>query len=129
MNTPFEKKICYTLCVCELTAVLSCVSIFYLTFAVYVPSYRQMNAGFSETTAMCTTLSNRTFEDCEAQEPPRTPWSSCGEWCLSKSGGACTQIRVDVRSNGTNVRLEGCETDLEDVVYCDGIDPKQQAAE
>ena len=128
MNSPFEKKICYTLCVCELTAVLSCVSIFYLTFAVYKPAYQQSTAGFSDQPVMCTTLSNETLENCEI-EPNVPSWMSCGEWCLSKSGGSCVQIRVDVRTNGTNVRLEECETEMEDVIYCDGIDPKQETKE
>ncbi|CAG7832243.1 unnamed protein product [Allacma fusca] len=134
MNTPFEKKVCYTLCVCELTFVLSCVSIFYLTFAIYLPSYRQLNAGFSEQTVMCTTLSNITIENCEVPESPGSKsmvqtWYSCGEWCLSKSQGTCTQIRVDVRKNGTNVILEECDSEMEDVIYCDGVDPKQETKE
>ena len=127
MNTPFEKRVCYTLCCCELTAVLSCVSIFYLTFAIYLPSYRQLTAGFSQQTVMCTTKSNLTFENCELLG--KAGWGSCGEWCLSKSGGPCTQIRVDVRQNGTNILLQDCETDMEDVVYCDGVDPKQEPKE
>jgi hypothetical protein len=32
--------------------------------------------------------------------------SSCTEWCLSKGGGACHQIYVRVRQNGTDVDFE-----------------------
>ncbi|CAG7786301.1 unnamed protein product, partial [Allacma fusca] len=125
MNSPFEKRVCLTICICQLTAVLSCVSIVYLTVAVYVPSYRLLNSGFTADTVMCTTVSNRTV-NCEG-ENSIPAWSSCGEWCLSKSSGTCTQISVDVRVNGTNILLEDCES--EEVIWCDGIDPKKKSFE
>ena len=128
MNTPFEKRICLTICICQLTAVLSCVSMVYLTVAVYMPSYRTLNSGFSESTVMCTTVSNQTIQNCEEEEGVPS-WSSCGEWCLSKSSGTCTQIRVDVRRNGSNVRLEECDPAAFDTKYCHGIDPKMKVYE
>ena len=121
MNSPFEKRVCFTICICQLTAVLSCVSIVYLTVAVYTPSYRALSSGFTENPVMCTTVENRSVPSCEDS------WSSCGEWCLSKSSGSCTQIYVDVRVNGTNILLEECEG--EEVIWCDGIDPKKHSAE
>lgn len=36
--------------------------------------------------------------------------SSCTEWCLSKGGGACDQIYVRVRQNGTDVDFEVSRT-------------------
>jgi len=122
MNTPFEKRICYTICICQLTAVLSCVSIVYLTVAIYSPSYKTLTSDFLEDPVMCTTVSNKTIANCEVNGT--ASWSSCGEWCLSKSSGSCTQIRVDVRKNGSNIRLEECENT--DVKFCDGINPKMQ---
>ncbi|CAL8133802.1 unnamed protein product [Orchesella dallaii] len=99
----------------------------YLTVAVYMPSYRTLNSGFSENTVMCTTILNKTVQNCE--DPPGSglaTWSSCGEWCLSKSSGTCTQIYVAVRRNGSNIRLEKCDPAAFDTKYCHGIDPKMK---
>jgi len=82
------------------------------------------NSGFLEQTVMCTTVSNISVPNCELEEGALPTWTSCGEWCLSKSSGSCTQIRVDVRTNGSNIRLEGC--DDVDLKYCHGIDPKKK---
>ncbi|OXA50724.1 Protein tipE [Folsomia candida] len=122
MNTPFEKRICYTICICQMTAVLSCVSLVYLTVAIYSPAYRTLHSGFLEDAVMCTTISNKSIPNCEVDG--KSSWGSCGEWCLSKSSGSCTQILVDVRWNGTNIRLEQCSA--VDVKYCDGINPKME---
>lgn len=89
MNTPFEKRICFTVCICQLTAVLSCVSIVYLTVAVYSPAYKILNSDYSEKPVMCTTIANKTPEDCESDLAigGGGGWNSCSEWCLSKSSG------------------------------------------
>ncbi|CAL8135905.1 unnamed protein product [Orchesella dallaii] len=84
--------------------------------------------GFSENTVMCTTVLNKTVENCE-ESPGVGTWSSCGEWCLSKSSGTCTQIYVDVRRNGSNIRLEKCDPSAFDTKYCHGIDPKMKVYE
>ena len=122
MNTPFEKRICFTVCICQMTAVLSCVSVVYLTVAVYKPAYLTLNSGILETPVMCTTIKNETPTDCDDPNGPGGGggWNSCSEWCLSKSSGSCPRIMVDVRNNGSNVRLEGC--DYIETTQCSGID-------
>lgn len=35
-----DKRICGSICFCQLTIVLSCVSIVYLSVAIYLPSYK-----------------------------------------------------------------------------------------
>jgi hypothetical protein len=108
------------------------VSIVYLSVAVYTPSYRTLQSGFIEVPAMCTTVQKDT-PSCEPDDEEKkrlnnngtAVWSSCGEWCLSKSSGFCTQLRVDVRNNGSNLRLEDCQT--LDVKYCDGVNNKKEA--
>jgi len=92
-----NKRICASICVCQLIAVLSCVSIVYLSVAVYVPAHRTLESGYDTTPAMC-----QTRELYWA--PTLGDWSSCGEWCLSKSSPPYPQIHVVVRRNGTTIR-------------------------
>lgn len=49
---------------------------------------------------MCQTINTIIANNC--------PWASCGEWCLTKTGGFCTQIHATVRRNGTDIQLENC---------------------
>ncbi len=49
---------------------------------------------------MCQTINTTIANNC--------PWASCGEWCLTKTGGFCTQIHATVRRNGTDIQLENC---------------------
>lgn len=97
---PQNTKICGTICICQLTLILSTVAIVYLTVAIYVPSTRAMQSGISETPVMCTTTRAVTVESCD--------WGSCGEWCLSKTSGSCMQIYVNLRRNGSNLLLANC---------------------
>nr|CAI5844665.1 unnamed protein product [Callosobruchus analis] len=97
---PQDTKICGTICLCQLTLILSSVAIVYLTVAIYVPSTRALQSGISETPAMCTTTRAVTVESCD--------WGSCGEWCLSKTSGSCMQIYVNLRRNGSNLLLANC---------------------
>ena len=39
--------------------------------------------------------------------------TSCAEWCLSKGGGSCDHLFVNVRQNGTDVDFERCEEVVE----------------
>lgn len=41
--------------------------------------------------------------------------------------GSCPRIMVDVRHNGTNLRLEECESI--DTIWCHGIDPNMKLNE
>jgi len=126
MNTPFEKRICFTVCICQMTAVLSCVSVVYLTVAIYKPAYLTLSSGFIEEPVMCTTIANVTPTDCDEAHGPGDRekwkgWNSCSEWCLSKASSSCPRIMVDARWNGTGIRLEGCESI--EKKFCAGIDP------
>ncbi|XP_037025396.1 uncharacterized protein LOC119066835 [Bradysia coprophila] len=95
-----DKRICGSICLCQLTIVLSCVSIVYLSVAIYLPSYKAFQSGFEDTPVMCQTVNTTIANNC--------PWASCGEWCLTKTGGFCTQIHATVRRNGTDIQLENC---------------------
>ncbi|XP_030762310.1 uncharacterized protein LOC115887120 [Sitophilus oryzae] len=97
---PQDQRICGTICLCQMTLVLSSVAIVYLTVAIYVPSTRALQSGISEHPVMCTTVRAVTVETCD--------WGSCGEWCLSKTSGSCMQIYVNLRQNGSNLLLANC---------------------
>lgn len=109
---PQDTKICGTICICQMTAVLSTVALVYLTVAIYVPSIKAFQSGYSETPVMCTTLRAVNKDSCE--------WLSCGEWCLSKSSGACIQIFVMARRNGSDLRFANCTNTANKTCY--GID-------
>lgn len=95
-----DKKICGTICVCQMTMVLSCVSFVYLGVAVYFPSHKAFNIGMTPIPVMCQTVNLTMSKNCT--------WASCGEWCLTKTTGFCPQIYVTVRQNGTNVAFQNC---------------------
>ena len=105
MMSSRERVICGSLCLCLALAVLSAVAMVYLTVIIYIPSQKEMMSGIGELSVMCTTVERRKIhsdiEECR--------WASCSEWCLSKGGGDCTQLIVNVRANGTDVELEGCD--------------------
>lgn len=109
---PQDNRICGTICVCQMTFVLSTVAIVYLTVAVYVPFTRAYKSGISEQPIMCTTTRNISVETCD--------WGSCGEWCLSKTSGACTQVYVNLRQNGSTILLLDCTSTKNRT--CDPID-------
>ncbi|KAJ8943420.1 hypothetical protein NQ318_020671 [Aromia moschata] len=81
---PQDTKICGTICLCQLTLILSSVAIVYL-------SPPQLCA-----------------------PPPGSHGGvlrlglPCGEWCLSKTSGSCMQIYVNLRRNGSNLLLANC---------------------
>jgi hypothetical protein len=52
---PQDGKICGTICVCQMTLVLSCVAVVYLTVAVYVPAQKAFNSGIEPDPVMCIT--------------------------------------------------------------------------
>lgn len=109
---PQDQKICCTVFICQMVLILSTVSIVYLTVAIYVPSSKAFNSGISETPVMCTTTRLVNTEVCD--------WGSCGEWCLSKTSGACQQIFVNLRRNGSNIILNNCTSSANKTCY--GID-------
>lgn len=109
---PQDTRICGTICICQMTAVLSCVALVYLTVAIYVPSLRAFESGINETPVMCQTTRAVTRDACE--------WGSCGEWCLSKTSGACIQIYVNLRRKGITLELINCTNTANKTCY--GID-------
>ncbi|KAF5303221.1 hypothetical protein FQR65_LT08301 [Abscondita terminalis] len=109
---PQDNRICGTICLCQMTLVLSSVAIVYLTVAVYVPFTRAFQSGITEQPVMCTTTRNISVETCD--------WGSCGEWCLSKTSGSCVQIYVNLRQNGSTILLVDCTSTANKT--CFGID-------
>ncbi|XP_037932855.1 uncharacterized protein LOC119667623 [Teleopsis dalmanni] len=95
-----DKRICRAICFCQLTMVLSCVSIVYLSSAIYSPSLKAFKSGFELDPVMCQTV--------DIQMPNNCPWASCGEWCLTRTSGFCPQIHSVVRRNGTDIQLNNC---------------------
>lgn len=95
-----DKRICGSICFCQLIVVFSCVSLIYLTVAIYIPSYRAFKSGFETRPVMCQTINTSMLNNCS--------WASCGEWCLTKTSGFCPQIHVTTRQNGTNLILQNC---------------------
>jgi hypothetical protein len=61
---------------------------------------------------MCTTTRATLKESCD--------WGSCGEWCLSKGTGACLQVYVNLRHNGTSLLFGNCTNSANKTCY--GID-------
>lgn len=109
---PQNNRICGTICICQMTLVLSSVALVYLTVAIYMPSTRAIQSGISEVPVMCTTTRAVAVESCD--------WGSCGEWCLSKTSGACIQIYVNLRNNGSNLLFANCTNSANKTCY--GID-------
>ncbi|KAG8039004.1 hypothetical protein G9C98_003311 [Cotesia typhae] len=95
-----DRRICGGICFCQFTIVISCVSLVYLTVAIYMPSHRAFNAGIDPEPVMCQTVNATLVNYCA--------WASCGEWCLTKTTGFCPQIHATVRRNGTDLVLENC---------------------
>lgn len=109
---PQDHRICGTICICQMTAILSSVAIVYLSVAIYFPSFRAFYSGIIEDPVMCSTSKVITVDKCN--------WGSCGEWCLSKTSGSCVQIYVNLRQNGSSLDFQNC-TNLYNKT-CDGID-------
>jgi hypothetical protein len=107
-----DNRICGVICICQMTLVLSSVAIVYLTVASYVPSIMEFNSDINETPIMCTTIQTMRRENCS--------WVSCYEWCLSKPSGACIQIYVNLRRNGSSLAFSNCINSTNKT--CFGID-------
>ena len=60
-----EKVVCCSLCLCMACAVLSSVSLVYLTFIVYMPAKRELLSGLLEVPVMCTTINMVETDQCE----------------------------------------------------------------
>ncbi|KAG7201365.1 hypothetical protein KM043_004130 [Ampulex compressa] len=95
-----DRRICVSICFCQLTIVISCVALVYLSVAIYIPSHRAFHAGIEPDPVMCQTVNATLVNNCG--------WASCGEWCLTKTTGFCPQIHATVRRNGTDVVFKNC---------------------
>nr|XP_045581494.1 uncharacterized protein LOC123745217 isoform X2 [Procambarus clarkii] len=113
-----EKQICLGICVCQMVAILSGVSLLYLTVIVIIPSKDELAMGFKMTPIMCTTVEAKDLASGNKKLPCN--WSTCGEWCLSKGSGTCMQINVMVRNNGSKVNFRDC-VDISDDA-CSALD-------
>ena len=119
MMTGRERAVCSTLCMCLALSVMSAVALVYLSVIIYLPASRELQSGIGDVSVMCITKEMQLIKgDINACR-----WSSCSEWCLSKGGGDCTHLYVSVRSNGTNIQMEGCQ----DIAHreCKSLDMKQ----
>ncbi|KDR15342.1 hypothetical protein L798_10821, partial [Zootermopsis nevadensis] len=95
-----DRRICGSICFCQLTVVISCVALVYLTVAIYIPSHRAFKSGIEPVPITCQAIKSNNPRNCQ--------WASCGEWCLTKTSGFCPQIMVTARRNGTDMQLENC---------------------
>ena len=116
-----DKKLCASIMLCQMTAILSGVALLYLAVIVVIPSKKELELGFLETPIMCTTVK---AEDINLRIPTgdtkeECTWGTCGEWCLSK-GTACMQIHVAARKNSSKVTFHDC-VDVYDK-QCSGLD-------
>ncbi|XP_049807077.1 uncharacterized protein LOC126249465 [Schistocerca nitens] len=96
-----DRRICGSICLCQLTVVASCVAIVYLTVVVYLPSHRVFKSSINPVPVMCHTAETIMMKT-------NCPWASCGEWCLTRTTGFCPQIHVMVRRNGTEILFQDC---------------------
>ncbi|XP_005190847.1 uncharacterized protein LOC101888555 isoform X1 [Musca domestica] len=115
-----DKRICRAICLCQLTMVLSCVSIVYLSVAIYSPSFKAFKSGFELDPVMCQTH-NSEMPDSHCA------WASCGEWCLTRTSGFCPQIYSTVRRNGTDVQFNNCSKKFFSKTTCPMPDMKTLA--
>ncbi|XP_057381868.1 uncharacterized protein LOC130704464 [Daphnia carinata] len=116
---PEESRICGLIFICQLIAVLSAVSIVYLTVASYVPSIKAIASTYEEYPVICTTtLADDSVENCT--------WLSCFEWCLTKSSGLCMQIWVSVRQNGSELSFDQCQDRVEQSCATDDLIPSHR---
>ena len=60
-----ERVVCCSLCLCLAVAILSSVSLVYLTFIVYMPAKREMQSGLLEIPGICTTISKLETDQCK----------------------------------------------------------------
>ncbi|XP_013106045.1 uncharacterized protein LOC106086067 [Stomoxys calcitrans] len=112
-----DKRICRAICLCQLTMVLSCVSIVYLSVAIYSPSFKAFKSGFELDPVMCQThTADMPDSHCS--------WASCGEWCLTRTSGFCPQIYSIVRRNGTDIQFNNCTKKIQSRTSCPMIDEK-----
>lgn len=107
-----DGRICGTICICQMTLVLSCVAIVYLTVAVYTPAHKAFRSEIVDVPVMCTTIKAAQRESCTVP--------TCSEWCLSKGTGACLQVYVNLRRNGSSLLFGNCTNSANKTCY--GLD-------
>jgi len=100
-----EKYLCLTLFLTMMLAVVSAVAMIYSIVIVYVPAKTVLESNL-QGPKMCTTLSMgkdiEGVENCEG-------WTSCVEWCLSKSNKECSHVYAATRNLGTQIYWDKCD--------------------
>jgi hypothetical protein len=149
---PEESRICGLIFIFQLIAVLSAVSIVYLTVATYVPSIKAIASTYEEAPVYYHLILNilkgfvislyfrfdrlrlrHTRKNHDTQVICTTTladdsvenctWLSCFEWCLTKSSGLCMQIWVSVRQNGSELAFDQCQDHVEKSCTTDDLIP------
>jgi len=102
-----EKYLCLTLFLTMMMAVVSAVAIIYSIVIIYVPAKTVLESNL-QGPKKCTTITmDRDIDDpkpggCEN-------WTSCHEWCLSKSNKECSHVWASARELGTEINFDGCD--------------------
>lgn len=98
----FENmKICSLIFLCLVLSIFSVVVMIYLTVAVYLPSYREINSDLHETPAVCETIINQLSYFDEI--------CSCSNGCLKrKQSYYCHELHVTVREKGKQLQFQDC---------------------
>ena len=148
---PEESRICGLIFIFQLIAVLSAVSIVYLTVATYVPSIKAIASTFEEAPVNICLNKGFILITLFSSSPIMYPyyycyyshkytqvictttladdsvenctWLSCFEWCLTKSSGLCMQIWVSVRQNGSELAFDQCQDRVEKSCSTDDLIP------
>ncbi|KAK7062953.1 hypothetical protein SK128_018661 [Halocaridina rubra] len=115
---PSEKHICLSICICQMTAILSGVSLLYLAVIVVIPAKNELSLNFNRNPIMCTTT--QAIDILASGKKVKCKWSTCSEWCLSKGSGSCMQIMVQARHNGSRVNFRDCVDIADDT--CSALD-------
>ncbi|KAL7637832.1 UNVERIFIED_CONTAM: hypothetical protein RMT77_011444 [Armadillidium vulgare] len=102
-----DKKICCGIMVCQMTAILSGVALMYLSVIVVIPSMKELEFNFHEGPIMCTTI--KAVDIAAGGKKVDCKWSTCNEWCLSKTSSPCWQIYVMPRNIGVETVIGDCE--------------------
>lgn len=104
-----EKYLCLTLFCTMMLSVMSAVAIIYAIVIIYVPAKKVLESNLSGP-KMCTTLD---MEGNLTQDDPNIDvckgWTSCVEWCLSKSNKECSHVWAATRELGTEIYWESCD--------------------
>jgi len=102
-----EKYLCLTLFCTMMLSVVSAVAIIYSIVIVYLPAKTVLESNL-QGPKKCTTLSM--IRDIDDPSPGGCEdWTSCHEWCLSKSNKECSHVWAATRHLGTEIYWSNCD--------------------